>query len=79
MDNDPINHPSHYTSYKGLEIIDLCEQMDFNRGNVIKYVARAGLKGDEKTEIEDLKKAMWYLQREINRLEGTNNGSDLAK
>jgi len=68
MDHDPVNHPSHYTAYKGLEIIDLTEQMNFNRGNAVKYIARAGLKQDS-NEIEDLKKAAWYINREIERLE----------
>lgn len=65
--SDSVNHPTHYTSYKNLEIIDLTEQMNFNRGNVVKYVARAGLK-NAGTEIEDLHKAAWYLCREIERI-----------
>jgi hypothetical protein len=67
--SDPVNHPSHYTAYNGLEIIDLTEQMNFCRGNAVKYLARAGLKSKE-TEVEDLKKALWYVQREIERLGG---------
>jgi len=69
---DMVNHPPHYTFYKGLEVIDLTEQMNFNRGNAVKYIARAGLKGDDKTEIEDLEKAAWYLQREIERISNRN-------
>ena len=65
--NDSVERPAHYTAYSGLEIIDLVEQMNFNRGNAIKYIARAGLKSKE-TEIEDLKKAVWYINREIRRL-----------
>lgn len=65
--SDNVNHPSHYNSYKGLEIIDLVEQMNFNRGNAVKYIARAGFK-DPQTELEDLKKARWYVDREIERL-----------
>jgi hypothetical protein len=65
---DPVNHPAHYTAYKGIEVITLTEQMNFNRGNAVKYIARAGLK-DPATELEDLKKARWYVEREINRLE----------
>lgn len=63
-----ISHPSHYT--QGIECMDYIESHKFNyaRGNVIKYVTRAGLK-DESKEIEDLKKARWYLDREISRLE----------
>ena len=69
-DNDPVNHPSHYTAYQGLEIIDLTEQMNFNRGNAVKYIARAGLK-DKEHELEDLEKAIWYTQREIQRIKNT--------
>jgi hypothetical protein len=70
--NDPVNSPSHYTAYKGLEIIDLTEQMNFNRGNAVKYIARAGLKNPTRdAEIEDLKKARWYIDREIARLEAS--------
>lgn len=66
---DAIDHPSHYTSYKGIEVIQLTEQMNFNRGNAVKYIARAGLKDPEK-EIEDLEKSAWYINREIERLKG---------
>jgi hypothetical protein len=65
---DNINHPSHYTHYQGIEVIDLTEQMNFNRGNAVKYLCRAGHK-EGASEIEDLKKAAWYVQREIQRLE----------
>jgi hypothetical protein len=64
---DEVNHPSHYTAYKGLEIIDLTEQMNFNRGNAVKYIARAGLK-DPSSEVQDLEKARWYIDREIQRI-----------
>lgn len=64
---DLVNHPPHYTQYKGVEIIDLTEQMNFNRGNAVKYIARAGYKEDS-NEIEDLRKAIWYIQREITRI-----------
>lgn len=66
-EHDPVNHPSHYTQYKGLEIIDLTEQMNFNLGNAVKYIARAGHKDPDKT-VEDLQKAIWYAEREIKRL-----------
>lgn len=69
---DPaVVHPSHYTAYKGLEVIQLTEQMNFNRGNAVKYIARAGLK-DPDSEIQDLEKAAWYINREIARLNGDN-------
>ena len=68
MKHDEVNHPAHYTAYVGVEVIQLTEQMNFNRGNAVKYIARAGLKSYD-TEIQDLKKALWYIQREINRME----------
>ena len=68
-DNDPVNSPAHYTHYRGMEIIDLTSQMNFCRGNAVKYIARAGLKS-QNTEIEDLEKAIKYLKMEINRLKG---------
>jgi hypothetical protein len=64
---DPVNFPTHYTSYKGIEVIQLTEQLNFNRGNAVKYTARAGLK-DPASEVQDLEKARWYLDREIQRL-----------
>lgn len=69
MSEEKINHPKHYNAYKGIEIIDLVEQMNFNKGNAVKCIARAGLK-DPSTEIEDLKKAAWYIDREIQRISG---------
>jgi hypothetical protein len=61
---DAVNHPSHYTQYKGVEVIDIAELLTFNRGNAVKYVARAGHKSKE-TEIQDLEKALWYVRREM--------------
>lgn len=66
--DDPVNHPSHYNMYHGLEIIDLTEQMNFNKGNAVKYIARAGFKGGPKKEVEDLEKAQWYISRELERI-----------
>ena len=68
VENDNVNHPSHYTD-GNIEVMDVIEdkQLNFARGNVIKYVSRAGKK-DANKELEDLKKAMWYLNREIERL-----------
>jgi hypothetical protein len=64
---DPVEHPRHYTSDpSGVECIDVVEHLNFCRGNAVKYIWRAGLKGNE---IEDLQKARWYLTREIARLE----------
>jgi hypothetical protein len=63
---DPVDHPPHYNAHpSGVECIDVVEHMPFNRGNAIKYIWRAGLKGGIQTEIEDLRKARWYLDREI--------------
>ena len=65
--NDPVNHPKHYTAHpSGIECIDVTELMNFNLGNTMKYLWRADHKG---AQIEDLKKAQWYLTREIKRLE----------
>lgn len=64
---DAVNHPKHYTAYKNIEVIQLTEQLNFCRGNAVKYIARAGLKNPD-SEIEDLQKAVWYIQREIERL-----------
>jgi hypothetical protein len=66
---DAVNHPGHYTWLpNGLEVIDLTEHLNFNRGNSVKYICRAGRKS-KFTELEDLKKARWYIEREISRLE----------
>lgn len=65
--SDSVNHPTHYRSHpSGIECIDVVEWMGFNLGNVIKYLWRADAKG---APIEDLKKAAWYLDREIKRRE----------
>ena len=67
--SDSVNHPSHYESVvKGIECIDVTEQFNFNRGNAIKYISRAGKK-DKAKEIEDLRKADWYINRRIQELE----------
>lgn len=70
--HDPVNHPSHYTAYPGVEVIQLTRHMSFNRGNAVKYAARAGLK-DKSTEVQDLEKAVWYLQDEIKLLKGEHS------
>jgi len=65
--HDPVNHPAHYTEHpSGIEVIQITEHMNFCLGNVIKYTLRAGLKTED--PIEDLRKARWYLDREIARL-----------
>ena len=68
---DNVNHPKHYTSHpSGVECIQVAEHMSFNLGNAVKYIWRADLKGKQ---IEDLKKAIWYVNREIERIQ---NGSE---
>lgn len=82
MAEDNVNHPSHYNQYKGVEVIDLTEQMNFNRGNAVKYICRAGYKdaGNLEKEIEDLAKAAFYINREIERLKkGVEFVSDSKK
>ncbi|KQX44017.1 hypothetical protein ASD97_25930 [Streptomyces sp. Root63] len=70
-DEDEVNHPSHYTSHpSGVECIQVTEHMNFNLGNSVKYLWRAGLKGED-TSIQDLQKAVWYIEREIQRLGGS--------
>lgn len=65
--HDKIDHPSHYTKHpSGVECIQITRHMNFNLGNVMKYIWRAGIK-DSEPDIDDLRKAMWYLQDEINR------------
>ncbi len=62
--HDPVHRPTHYTSHKsGVECIKVTEHMNFCLGNAIKYLWRADLKNGS----EDLKKAIWYIQREIER------------
>lgn len=64
---DPVNQPSHYTSHpSGIECIQITEHMNFCLGNAVKYIWRAGLKDDD---IQDLKKARYYIDREIQKRE----------
>lgn len=74
---DNVNHPSHYTwlkDYCGIEPIDITRHMNFNLGNAIKYILRSGHKTEQgmtlqEKQVEDLKKAIFYLKDEINKLE----------
>ena len=74
QDKTAVNHPAHYTSHpSGVECIDITEHYDFCTGNAIKYLWRCGLKTEEgmsarEKEIEDLEKAIWYINRRIARL-----------
>lgn len=69
---DIVNHPSHYTDGK-IEVIEFIEDkhLNYHRGNAIKYICRAGKK-DPTKEIEDLQKAIWYINREIKNLKRRN-------
>ena len=68
MDKDTLN-PDHYRSHpSGVECIEITEHFNYPIGCAIKYLWRAGLKGDK---VEDLKKAQWYIEREIQRLTST--------
>ena len=75
--NDPVNHPKHYTEHpSGVECIQITEHMNFCLGNAIKYIWRADLKGG----VEDLEKARWYVNREIERRyhEDRRNNKELS-
>lgn len=64
---DKIENPKHYTTHpSGIECIEITRHMNFNLGNVVKYIWRAGIK-DAEPDLDDLRKAMWYLQDEINK------------
>ena len=67
--SDAVNHPAHYTD-GNIEVIDFIEdkKLNYHRGNAVKYICRAGKK-DPAKEVEDLQKAIWYINREIQRLE----------
>ena len=67
--HDAVNHPSHYVSHpSGIECIQITEHMGFNLGNALKYVWRADLKNNA---AEDLRKAIWYIERELAKREAT--------
>ena len=65
---DPVNHPAHYTDGK-IEVIEYIEdkKLGYCLGNAVKYISRAGKK-DPAKEVEDLEKAVWYIQRRIKEL-----------
>lgn len=67
-EHDDVHHPKHYTSHpSGVECIEVTEHFNFCLGNAIKYIWRAGLKGED--AVQDLQKAIWYIEREISRLD----------
>jgi hypothetical protein len=76
-EKEMVNHPNHYGGKNNLyEVINVIEawDLDFHMGNTVKYIARAGKKNPTK-ELEDLTKAMWYLQRKIDNIKEIKNGS----
>ena len=66
-----VNHPQHYggndNTYEAIKVIEAWD-LDFHLGNTVNYISRAGKKGSDK-ELQDLKKALWYLERKINNIE----------
>lgn len=74
MTHDPINHPSHYTEGRKYETIEVIEDwgLSYRLGNAVKYISRAGRKDPAKT-VEDLRKSLWYIEREIAALEGARS------
>lgn len=71
--HDPVNHPKHYTDHpEGIECIQVTRYLSFNLGNVVKYIWRAPLK---QCTIQDLEKAAWYLNDEINRLKALSGSN----
>lgn len=74
--DEQVNHPKHYNQHpSGVECIDVVEHFSFNRGNAIKYLWRAGEKGNL---VQDLEKAIWYIQREIDNANKAAETSDGA-
>ena len=68
--DDPVQHPSHYTQHpSGIECIQITEHMSFCIGNAIKYLYRAGKKDGNEKYVQDLRKSVWYINREIQRFE----------
>lgn len=71
---DPIN-PTHYTRFP-VEPIEILECLPYNRASAAKYIIRCEAKGDNKDAITDLKKAIWFIQRELKRLENDYSGGE---
>ena len=71
LDDNKVVHPSHYNWIPGIECMDVVKHFDFCLGNAIKYIWRAGHKANT---VQDLKKAIWYLEDEIKRLESRQDG-----
>lgn len=75
--NDPVNKPKHYTAHpSGVECIQITEHMGFNLGNAVKYIWRCDLKVND---VEDLKKAVWYINREIVKRTSSSKHGECGK
>lgn len=75
ISSNDVDHPSHYTSHpSGVECIDIVEHLNFNLGNAIKYIWRAGLKSPD--AMKDLQKAHWYIGREMRRIKCFTDGKE---
>jgi hypothetical protein len=70
---EQVNHPTHYNQNGSIECIDVVENMRFNLGNAIKYIWRCEDKGNK---VQDIKKAIWYLEREIQRTTSCQAGEN---
>ena len=76
MSKDMVNNPAHYTSDpSGVECIEITRHRNFNIGNAFKYLWRAGLKNED-TVIQDLRKAIFYIEDEIKRIEKNKIGGE---
>ena len=86
-DHDPVNHPAHYVSHSsGLECVQITEHMGFCIGNAVEYLWRSDLKGNavkylwrsdlKGNALEDLRKARWYIEREIEKRELAQQETD---
>lgn len=73
--HDEVNHPSHYMSDSGLEVIDVIEvfKLGYHMGNAVKYALRAGKKSGAPKQT-DIRKAIWYLMRELENSVGDTDG-----
>ena len=76
LDREMVNHPDHYQGSGGMEVIDIIENYDlgFSLGNAIKYILRSNKKGSAN---QDLKKAIWYINREISNLVEGEDSEDV--
>lgn len=75
--HDPVTKPKHYTAHpSGIECIQITEHMGFNLGNAVKYIWRCDLKVDD---VEDLKKARWYIDREIQKRSSNTKHGECGK